>query len=261
MAMLSIHGEDLHHESAGQGPPLLLIHSLGTASWLWREQVRHWSAAHRVVTADCRGHGATTFRGGAALEDTAKDLAALAVALDLRDLVVVGLSMGGVIAAHLQALVPERVRGLVLSGTFCRVPSPADRIAGIEARLRHEDMETFGRAYAAETLRPHSLGAHGEELAGSIARTPKAAYLATVRSLFVQDTRPLLVNVRCPVQVMVGEHDQRTPRALSEEIAATAPPARLDVVPGAAHLANLDQPAAFHAVVDRFIASLPECRG
>jgi 3-oxoadipate enol-lactonase len=252
-----MHGEDVHYESAGDGPPLLLIHSLGTGAWLWREQMRYWSASHRVVAADCRGHGSTTFRSGAAMQDTAKDLAALAEALDLRELVVVGLSMGGVIAAHLQAMIPQRVRGLVLSGTFCRVPSPEERIAGIERRLRQEDMASFGRAYAAETLLPHSLPTQGDELADSIARTAKDAYLATVRSLFVQDTRPLLAAVRRPVQVMVGEHDQRTPRALSEEIVRTAPHARLEVIAGAAHLANLDQPAAFQAVVDRFIAGLP----
>jgi 3-oxoadipate enol-lactonase len=257
MPSLRINGEDLYYEIAGDGPALILVHSLGTGRWLWREQVRHWSSAHRVVAADCRGHGATTFRGGAAMEDTARDLAALADELALRDVVIVGLSMGGVIASHLQSLLQDRARGLVLAGTFCRVPSGQDRIAGIERKLQEHDMATFGRAYAAETLLPPALAAHGEELASSIACTSKEAYLATVRSLFMQDTRSLLSAMQCPVEVIVGEHDQRTPRALAEEIAATAPRAQLDVIPSAAHLSNLDQPAAFASIVDNFIAALP----
>lgn len=250
---------EISFESTGEGPPLLLIHSLGTGRWMWREQVRHWRASHRVVAADCRGHGGTPLRGGATMEANADDLAALAEELDLRGLVVVGLSMGGTIAAHLHARIPDRIRGMVLAGAFCRVPSGAERVAAMEQRLGGEDMQSFARSYAQETLLAPTAAAHAGELADSIARTGKAAYLQTMRSLYLQDARPLVAAVRCPILVLLGGQDRRTPLPLSEEIVATAPHARLEILPDAAHLSNLDNPAGFERAVDGFIRGLGSC--
>lgn len=255
MPVLKLRGETLNYVSEGDGPPLLLIHSLGTASWLWEAQVRHWRSRFRVVAADCRGHGRSGFGAGATMEGNAQDLATLLQALDLKDLTVVGLSMGGVIATHLYGLAGDRIRGLVLADTFCHMPGGADRIAGLEKRLGAVEMDEFARAYAEETLlRPTAerLAA----LARGIAATSKEAYLQTVRSLFVQDTREALAKVDVPVLVLVGDQDQRTPRPMAEAVAQAAPRARLEVIPDAAHLANLDNPQAFQQAVDRFLSGL-----
>lgn len=247
MPVLKLRGETLNYVSEGDGPPLLLIHSLGTASWLWEAQVRHWRSRFRVVAA--------AIGAGATMEGNAQDLATLLQALDLKDLTVVGLSMGGVIAPHLYGLAGGRIRGLVLADTFCHTPGGADRIAGLEKRLGAVEMDEFARAYAEETLlrpTPEQLAA----LARGIAATSKEAYLQTVRSLFVQDTREALAKVDVPVLVLVGDQDQRTPRPMAEAVAQAAPRARLEVIPDAAHLANLDNPQAFQQAVDRFLSGL-----
>jgi 3-oxoadipate enol-lactonase len=257
MPFARVDGEHVFYEREGSGPPLLLVHSLGTGSWLWREQVRHWKDRYTVIAADCRGHGRSSGNGGCTMEGCARDLGALMEALDLPPALVVGLSMGGIIAAHLYSLTARRLRGLVLADTFCHMPGGEQRIADIGQRLVATTMEAFGQGYAAETLLPRSQPTWGATLAAGIAATRKDAYLDTVKSLFVQDTRPLLARVEVPVLVLVGEHDRRTPRALADEIVQAAPGAILQVIPGAAHLANLDNPQAFHAAVDGFLATLP----
>jgi pimeloyl-ACP methyl ester carboxylesterase len=117
-------------------------------------------------------------------------------------------------------------------------------------------MADFGQVYADETLLTSTAAAVNAAVAASIASTPKDAYLQTVRSLYLQDTRSLVLRVEVPVLVLVGERDHRTPMPLAQELAQATPGAVLQVVPGAAHLANLDNPAGFHAAIDHFLETL-----
>lgn len=256
MATLQLGGESICYEKHGNGPALLMIHGLGSGAWAWEEQLHAWRSRYTAVAADARGHGETSYCGGATVEGNAADLALLMEALELRDTVIIGLSMGGVIAPHLYRLVPHRIRALALVGTFCHNPSGEERIAETAQRVERLGMTDFGHAYADETLLITAGTQANSALANSIATTDKEAYLQTVRSLFVQDTRHLLGEVQVPVQVLVGEKDNRTPLAQAQQVAASVPGAQLEVIPRSAHIANLDNPAGFRTALETFFARL-----
>ncbi len=77
MALIELNGESLGYDRAGAGEKLLLIHSLGTAAWMWREQIRRWSSSFDVIAVDARGHGRSSRRGGFTVRNVASDLAAV----------------------------------------------------------------------------------------------------------------------------------------------------------------------------------------
>ena len=74
------------------------------------------------------------------------------------------------------------------------------------------------------------------------------------------DSIPLLKQIACPAQIIVGELDQATPPADARLMADQIPGARLAIIPGAAHLSNLEQPDAFNQIVASFVADLATSR-
>jgi 3-oxoadipate enol-lactonase len=254
MPRLEVNGEALSYERNGEGPPLLLIHSLGTAAWLWREQIRRWRDRRDIIAIEARGHGASSNRGGFSVRGAAGDCLALQRALGLGPLDVVAISMGGPIAAHLVDLDPTSVRRLVIADSFAtQGEAGAQRAQAIADKVAADGLEAFGRFYARDTLDEAHPEALFDELAGSIGRMRPADYVEAARSVFTSDVSDLLRKVRVPTRVVVGSRDQRTPPALSEAIAALVPGATLETVDGARHLANLDRPDGFHAAVDPFL--------
>jgi pimeloyl-ACP methyl ester carboxylesterase len=253
MPTVHVNNEDIYYEREGAGPALVLVHSLGTSSALWRESIAHWKTSHTVVAIDCRGHGRSSNHGGVTIPAIAQDLGALVEHLQLGVVDVVGISMGGLIATHFRALAPKRVRRIVLADTFARMPEGEKRIGLLRDKLETMDMAEFGKEYAAQTLLPATAAELHEQLAAWVAATSRNAYMQTVESLFSQDGRALMARIDVPALVVIGDQDQRTPLPLSQEILGLLPKARLELIPQAAHLANLDNPVGFHHAVDQFL--------
>ena len=70
------------------------------------------------------------------------------------------------------------------------------------------------------------------------------------------DSTPLLPTIRIPVQIIVGDQDALTPRPLSEQMHKGIPGSALAVIPGAGHMSNMEQPAAFNDALGRFLDKL-----
>jgi 3-oxoadipate enol-lactonase len=252
MPTFSINREDLYYEIEGQGPALVLIHSLGTCSELWRDALARWKGRYTVLAMDCRGHGKSTANGGVALEMIANDLRALMQSLKLKSADVIGISMGGPIATWLYTQAPELVGRMVLADTFTHIPEAGPRLVVLERKLDAMSMADFGVEYAAQTLLPATAPERYKALSGWVAGMSTQAYRETVRSIFAQDIRGALTNIKVPVLVMVGDQDQRAPVAMAEQVAMLIPGAQMNIVPDAGHLANMDNPAAFYGAIDDF---------
>ncbi|MDQ0467781.1 alpha/beta fold hydrolase [Labrys wisconsinensis] len=256
MQTIEVRGETLHYERAGSGPPLLLVHSLGTGAWLWRDEIRRWSSLFDVIAVDARGHGRSTARGAPTVPEIAADLAAVIAALGLAPAHVVAISMGGPISAHLIAQAPGSVASLVIADSFANQgEAGAKRAETIAAVVRDVGMAEFGRRYAQDTLLPATPRPVFDELAASLGAMDAQTYIACATSVFTSDVRDLMAAIRVPVRIVVGERDNRTPPALSEAIAALIPGAGLHHIADAAHLANLDQPERFEAAVLSFLTA------
>jgi len=162
-------------------------------------------------------------------------------------LVLVGASMGGMVALAMQRQAPERVAAMALLGTSARPDTP-ELVA-----LRTQACAMFAAGRMDEVLRANVAFAFHPDNARDSQQV--AAYLRMVRragaaQLIAQnqavmarpDSRPLLAAVRCPVLVLCGEADQLTPPEHAREIAQGIPGAELHLLAGAGHMLTLEQP-------------------
>lgn len=256
MPTIQVNGETIHYERDGDGPPLVLVHSLGTSTNLWSAQVAHWAPKFACVAIDARGHGASTNRGGVTMANVAADIHAALDQLGLLPAHFLGISMGGLIIARLHERDPAALASAVIADSFHTLGEMGpERVAFLEDRIASVDMEEYGRMYARETLLPDTAEEERTALAAAIARVEKESYLQTARSVFTEDVTSCMEAMDLPVRVVCGDKDDRTPPALSERIAELIPGADLIMVENAAHLANLDNPAGFHAAIDPFLAA------
>jgi pimeloyl-ACP methyl ester carboxylesterase len=254
--------EDTGDGAGGDRPAIVLTHGFTLTLRMWDPTVDALTAAGwRVVTWDARGHGQTSTPDDPAcytLDAVVDDLTALLDHLGLRRPVIGGLSFGGYLALAYWCARPDRVRALVLAdcGPGYRNPQAREQW-NRTAMERATDIESRG----AEALA-------GDPSAGSSPEVRARAGLERHRSLpsLVHAVRGFLTQhdgrvmerieqVDVPALVVVGEQDDPFRKA-SEVMAAKIPDARLVVIPGAGHVANLDQPEAFNRAMLDFLAGL-----
>ena len=158
-----------------------------------------------------------------------------------------GLSMGGYIALAILRAAPERVSRLALFDTGARADLPEQS----QRRKAQIELARSGRfAEIPETLWPlfvHKDRQGDAKLKDVVLQMaeetgPDAFIRQQMAIMSRPDARPDLPRIKCPTLVLVGEADQLTPPALSEEMAAAIPGSRLVVVPGSGHLSTLEQP-------------------
>ena len=243
----------------GTGPCVVFAHSLACDASMWDAQAARLRDRFTVLRYDVRGHGRSACHvPPATIDDLAADLLRVLDAFDVGAAHVVGLSLGGLIAQVLAATAPERVARLVLADTTAVYPEPmrANWAQRIETALR-DGLELL----VAPTLERWFTASFRERapqevarIAASIRATTPRGYAGCCAALAVADTRGLLGSIACPTLVLVGEHDPGTPPAMAAALAAAIPGARLQQIPGAAHLSNVEQPVAFGEALDAFLA-------
>ncbi len=255
MARAKLNGIEIDYEVGGEGPAILLTHGFSATGWMWRPQRPAVEARFRLITWDLRGHGQTEApaepdRYGHDL--AVGDMAALLDHVGERRAVIGGLSLGGYLSLRLYATYPQRVRALVICDSGPGYRNPASREAWNDrAERQAEDFERRGLA---------SLEGRSPEMAQAIARHRSAEGLArAARGLLKQfDSRviDLLPSVKVPTLVIVGDRDEAF-LAPCRYMADKIPGARLEIIPGAGHASNLDQPERFNRALVDFLDSLP----
>ncbi len=254
MPVIDANGEKLAYVDEGEGPALLLIHSLGANSYMWREQIAALKDRYRCIAFDCRGHGGSSYEGEFTVPDAAADHKAGLDALGVEQCHILGLSMGGMIALDINARWPGMVRSLILADSFARPRDGAeDRIYATQEAVAYLSMKEFGNQYAGDRLMPTTSFDQIDELADAVAKVPSKAYVDTVRAIFTADYTDALGKVKAPTLVLIGAEDDATPLPESEFMVARIEGAKLKTIAGAGHLSNLDQPAAFNAAIAEFL--------
>jgi 3-oxoadipate enol-lactonase len=253
---------ELHYRDAGKGSrTVVLLHGFPFNSGLWEPQIRELSRAYRVIAPDLRGFGDTDLPGPYSIDRLADDVAELLSALDLERVVLGGLSMGGYVAFAFYKRHAERLSGLILSDTRPDADSEATRAnrARVAALARQA-----GSTAVAEELLPGLLSAgtrnHKPEVVGALSAMmssskPEAIAAASAAMADRDDSRSLLASIQLPVLVTVGMEDSLTPPAQTEEWAANIPNARLALMEGAGHVANLERPEDYNALIMGFLGT------
>ena len=252
--------EMAYDDTNGSGVPLLLIHGFPLDRTLWAAQVRGLADVARVIAPDLRGFGESGMPTGSVTMDTyADDLRGLLDALGVKNAVVAGLSMGGYIAFAFYRKNAARARGLLLADTKAGPDSP-------EGKKGRDDNITLARAQGAgavgDKMMPKMLtpktAAERADIANAaramMARQSVAAVVSALEAMRDRpDSTPTLAEIKAPTLVVTGAEDTLIPPKEAEAMRDAIRGARLVSIPGAAHLANLDQPDTFNAAVREFL--------
>lgn len=268
-----VNDHGLYFETAGQGQPLVLIHGAFGDLRTWDPQWERFTGRYRVLRYDLRGHGRTGVSTLAhyTIATFADDLAALLDALNLRAPVLVGHSLGGVIAQALAVRAPERVRALVLASApvsaslslsetlfrYVLFPPPVMRLT-----LRAIGIERF----VGLSMRM-AQGLWGREWLGrnaSVAEYIQQSMLATDREEFIKiweafysfDRLPL-ERITCPTLVLSGADEMEGMLRHARQLLRRIPGAEAGTIPNASHAMTLEQPEAFNQALEAFLDRLP----
>jgi 3-oxoadipate enol-lactonase len=262
MPTATVNGAALHYVDAGRGSSaVLLLHAFPLHSGMWARQIAVLAGHHRVIAPDYRGlglSGSPTAVSSMAL--LAEDVRGLLAHLRIERAGAAGLSMGGYLALELWRQAPGLVRGLALCDTKAGNDTP-EAAAGREAFAR-TTLET-GLTWVADQmtpklLRPSPDPAVVKEVRHLIAGGTPAGVAAAQRGLASRpDSTPTLATITVPTVVVVGDQDTLTPPAEADKLVAGIRGARLVTIPGAGHLANLENPAAFDAALLPWAEALP----
>ena len=259
MPHLDANGERLHYREEGSGPAVLFIHSMGADGAMWRDQFAALADRYRCIAFDCRGHGASSYNDRFSVAGVAAELKAGLDALGVESCHLVGLAMGVPIAVCLAAGSPGAVRSATLVDGFLDMREAGGaRIPEWSAAIRSTPMAAFGRRYVDSRLTESASQRARDDLAAAIARVPPQAYIDVMKAIFdgiafVDEAAA----IRAPALVIWGEDDEVTPLAHAQQIADTVPGARLETIPGAGHIANLDRPEAFNRLLADFLDAQP----
>jgi 3-oxoadipate enol-lactonase/4-carboxymuconolactone decarboxylase len=240
----------LHHvvEGPAHAPVVVLGGSLGSTLAMWEPQLPALIERFRVVRYDHRGHGASPVPAGPyELADLGADVLALLDRLGIERAHHVGLSLGGMVALWLAEHAPERVDRLALLCTSAQLGPPQRWIDRAAAVLAAGDVGAVADAVVAGWFTPGFAAREPARVAAAramIASSPPDGYAACCGAIERMDLTGELATVTAPTLVITGAEDPAAPLPHAERLAAGIPSARLAVVPDAAHVANLEQPAA-----------------
>jgi 3-oxoadipate enol-lactonase len=249
-------------EGSVDAPPLVFLHGIGGAARAFRAQLEHFAGRFRTIAWDMPGYGGSAPLGSLSIPGLADALLAFLAALDLRRPVLVGHSIGGMIVQQALAAHPAIARAVVLAQT-----SPAFGSADgdwqrqfIEARLGPLDRGATMPALAAGLVAEMTGDApdpDGVALARAcMEAVSETTYRQSVRALLGFDQRAALGSIGVPTLVLAGTKDKNAPAPMMERMAGRIPGARYVALEGSGHLANLEQPARFNAVLLEFLDTL-----
>jgi 3-oxoadipate enol-lactonase len=227
---------------------------------MWDPQIAALKASYRILAYDTRGHGASEAPQGAyTLEMLAEDLKALLDALGVKDPHYCGLSMGGMIGQTFALKYPGVFRTLILADTTSGFPAPAGPLWLERIRIAEDKgmqplvQPTLERWFTASFRQSHPEPVAG--IAKLIASTPVAGYVGCCHAIPKINLTARLKEIQTPILVICGDQDPGTPPAMSEAIRDNAPGSKLVMIPQAAHLSNLENPAAFTRAMQEFLAA------
>jgi 3-oxoadipate enol-lactonase len=230
----------LHHRFDGpeDAPVLVLGPSIGTTMELWEPQLADLTVTWRVLRYDLPGHGGSEVVHGT-IGDIAGAVAGLLDTLGLDTVAYGGVSLGGAIGTTLAIEHPSRITSLILCCTSARFGAPSawhERAA----KVRAGGLEPLADMLVGRWFTPSY--ANTRDARAMLAKVDAEGYAACCEALAAFDVRDRLGEVRTPTLVIAGAEDIATPLDHAETLAQGIPAAELIIVPGAAHLANLERP-------------------
>ena len=255
-------GLGMAYRTKGSGRPIVLLHTLGTGAAMWDGLVEILRARFRCIAIDFRGYGDSDMSDARpfSLEDLADDVIAMLRAQGLKDAIIVGCSMGGMVAERIALTAPELLSGMVLAGAPASIEVEAQALLRQTAKISLNGLEPLAEATIARWFSPTCLAS--DSPAPEATRRLFASLDPVVVAWSwnaVADTgdafHERLSEIKTPTALIVGTCDAAQ-ASMEAMPAPLLPNGRLTLMPGVGHLAPTVNPAAFAELVEAFIASL-----
>ncbi|MCC6776439.1 MAG: alpha/beta fold hydrolase [Hyphomicrobiales bacterium] len=247
---------------------VVFLHGIGGAARAWGPQQASFAQAGlRPLALDLPGYGERPAVERLSFDLLAADVESTIDRLRLDRPVLVGHSMGGMIAQTMLRRRPRGYRAAVLSGTSPAFGNPsgdfqkqflADRLGPLE---RGQTMPELATAIIDQMMGPAPEPAGRALAIACMGAVPAATYRASVLCLITFDERANLGQISIPVLVLAGEHDRNAPPTMMERMAAKIPGARYVCLLDVGHLPSLESPTRFDHAILSFLRDLPEASG
>jgi pimeloyl-ACP methyl ester carboxylesterase len=270
-----IDGRQVNVVELGSGPPIVFIHGLSGSWQNWLEQVPVFAREHRVIAFDLPGFGGSEMPAQKiSISGYGRFVNALLDELGVGSAAVVGNSMGGFIGIELAIRFPERVERMVLvsaaglSIEYLRNERALALLGVAENRLAAYSgwvasrSDALARRPGARRLifgivahRPECLP--GPLVAEQVRGSGKPGFLPALDALTDYPIRDRLGEIACPTLIVWGAEDKLVPARDADEFARLIPNARKVIWPETGHVAMLERPAAFNALLAAFLAEEP----
>ncbi|MDK4703951.1 3-oxoadipate enol-lactonase [Rhizobium sp. CNPSo 4062] len=259
MQFARINDVTIHYQiigGPGDKPVLVFANSLGTDFRIWRDVIVRLAGDFAIVLYDKRGHGLSDLgQMPYSIEDHATDLAGLLDFLSVKNAIICGLSVGGLIAQSLYQRRPDLVRALILCDTAHKIGTAESwnaRIAQVEADGIESIVDSImERWFTPAFRRPENIAFAG--YCNMLIRQPVAGYVATCAALRDADLTEAAAKIAVPTICIVGDQDGSTPPDVVLSTAKLIPNARYEVIKDAGHIPCVEQPEALTEVIRAFI--------
>lgn len=239
------------------GAALVLIHALGTNLTLWDDLLPLLLPGLRILRLDLRGHGASDVPAAPyAMGTLVRDVERLMDHFAIKDAVLLGVSLGGMIAQGLAVKRLDLVRALILSNTAAKIGSAALWEARI-AEVRTTGLETyadgamermFGRNWRTEPGMP--------AVRAMLTHTHPDGWIGCASAIAGTDFYTPTASLRLPCLGIAGANDGTTPPDLVRETADLIPGSQFSLIRGAGHLPLVEKPAEYAAIIGTFLQGI-----
>jgi len=261
MEMIKVGDVNLHYRIDGdpEGKPIVFGNSLGTDFRLWDKIIPLLPKGLRILRFDKRGHGLSSCPAGDyTMTQLVDDAAGLMRALDFKDCLFVGLSIGGLIVQGLAASHPELVRAMVISNSAARIGNEQMwreridllRADGIEAIADNIMQRWFAKSFHQQ---------HALELGAwrnMLTRTPAAGYIGCSAAIAACDFSASSATLDLPALVIAGSEDGSVPVDVARATADLIPGARFELLDDSAHLPCVEHPREYAGILGDFMRQI-----
>lgn len=253
MPTLAVAEALLNYRDEGTGPAVVLVHGWALDSSMWEPQVAALRARHRVVRHDRRGFGASTGAPDAG-RDVA-DLLALFDALGITRAALIGMSQGARVAMSFAARHPQRVARLVVDGAPPDTPElPFEQLRDTMGRRGIEAVRT--QLMTLPLMRLQRNDGDTQRRLRSMIDTYRGADLRSAAPSPARASAAPALSLQCPVLILTGEFDTPARIEQAERLHRAIAGSTRQVIPGAGHLAAIDNPDAYNAALLEFIGPM-----
>jgi pimeloyl-ACP methyl ester carboxylesterase len=251
------------------GPLVIFLHGIGGNKGNWESQIAAASLHFQAVAIDLRGYGGSALGAKqSTIDDYCNDILLVMAQFEKSHVILCGLSLGSWIATSFAMRHPEKLSGLILSGgcTGMSEAPDAEREAFLAARQKPLDAGLSPRDFADQVVNviagPNATADIRESLRASMAAIPAPAYRDALNCFANPQERFDFSRIACPVLMMTGEHDRLASPTEIQGVAnrihdaSAQPDVQFEIITGAGHLCNMENPELYNANLTRFLRKL-----